>query len=88
MDLFLFDILTILLIIIDMHNYRKQITPLTIFGGVYTCLINLNNLVISKIYSFIPINAHALWIIFCFFIIIFLIDFLGGYLYRNTPHCS
>ena len=71
MDLFLFDILTILLIIIDMHNYRKQITPLTIFGGVYICLINLNNLVISKIYSFIPINAHALWIIFCFFIIIF-----------------
>ena len=88
MDLFLFDILTILLIIIDMHNYRKQITPLTIFGGVYTCLINLNNLVISKIYSFISINVHALWIIFCFFIIIFLIDFLGGYLYRNTPHCS
>ena len=37
-------ILTILLIIVDMHNYGKQITPLTIFGGVYTCLINLNNL--------------------------------------------
>ena len=41
MDLFLFDILIILLIVIDMHNYEKQITPLTIFGGVYTCLINL-----------------------------------------------
>lgn len=88
MDLFLFDILIILLIVIDMHNYEKQITPLTIFGGVYTCLINLNNLVISKVYAFIPINAHALWVIFSFFIIIFCIDFCGGYLYRNTPHCS
>lgn len=88
MDLFLFDILTILLIVIDMHNYGKQITPLTIFGGVYTCLINLNNLVISKVYAFIPINAHALWVIFGFFVIIFCIDFLGGYLYRNTPHYS
>jgi len=87
-DLFLFDILIILLIVIDMHNYEKQITPLTIFGGVYTCLINLNNLVISKVYAFIPINAHALWVIFSFFIIIFCIDFCGGYLYRNTPHCS
>lgn len=75
MDLFLFDILIILLIVIDMHNYEKQITPLTIFGGVYTCLINLNNLVISKVYAFIPINAHALWVIFSFFIIIFCIDF-------------
>ena len=71
MDLFLFDILIILLIVIDMHNYEKQITPLTIFGGVYTCLINLNNLVISKVYAFIPINAHALRVIFSFFIIIF-----------------
>jgi oligosaccharide repeat unit polymerase len=87
-DLFLFDILIILLIVIDMHNYEKQITPLTIFGGVYTCLINLNNLVISKVYAFIPINAHALRVIFSFFIIIFCIDFCGGYLYRNTPHCS
>lgn len=88
MDLFFFDILTILLIIVDMHNYGKQITPLTIFGGVYTCLINLNNLVISKVYGFIPVNAHTLWIIFGFFLVIFCIDLLGGYLYRNTPHCS
>lgn len=88
MDLLLFDILTILLIVIDMRNYGKQITPLTIFGGVYTCLINLNNLVISKVYAFIPINAHALWDIFGFFLVIFCIDFLGGYLYRNTSHCS
>lgn len=88
MDLFFFDILTILLIIVDMHNYGKQITPLTIFGGVYTCLINLNNLVISNVYEFIPVNAHSLWIIFGFFLIIFCIDLLGGYLYRNTPHCS
>ena len=84
MDLLLFDILTILLIVIDMRNYGKQITPLTIFGGVYTCLINLNNLVISKVYAFIPINAHSLWDIFGFFLVIFRIDFLGGYLYRNT----
>lgn len=88
MDLLLFDILTILLIVIDMRNYGKQITPLTIFGGVYTCLINLNNLVISKVYAFIPINAHSLWDIFGFFLVIFCIDFLGGYLYRNTSHCS
>lgn len=84
MDLLLFDLLTILLIVIDMHNYEKQITPLTIFGGVYTCLINLNNLVISRVYAFIPVNAYALWVIFCFFLVIFCIDYLGGYLYRNT----
>lgn len=88
MDLLLFDILTILLIVIDMHNYEKQITPLTIFGGVYTCLINLNNLVISRVYAFIPVNAHALWVIFGFFLVIFCIDYLEGYLYRNTSHYS
>lgn len=88
MDLFFFDILTILLIIVDMHNYGKQITPLTIFGGVYTCLINLNNLVISNVYEFIPVNGYALWIIFGFYLIIFCIDLLGGYLYRKTSHCS
>lgn len=88
MDLFLFDIFTIILIIVDMHNYGKQITPLTIFGGVYTCLINLNNIVISKVYAFIPMNAYALWVIFAFFVIIFCIDFVGGYLYRKTPHCK
>lgn len=87
MELCLFDILTILLITIDMRNYGKQITPLTIFGGVYTCLINLNNLVISNVYAFIPINAYALWTIFGFFVIIFCVDFCGGYLYRNTSHC-
>lgn len=88
MDLLLFDLLTILLIVIDMHNYEKQITPLTIFGGVYTCLINLNNLVISRVYAFIPVNAYALWVIFCFFLVIFCIDYLGGYLYRNTSRYS
>ena len=88
MDLLLFDLLTILLIVIDMHNYEKQITPLTIFGGVYTCLINLNNLVISRVYAFIPVNAHALWVILGFFLLIFFIDYLGGYLYRNTSHYS
>lgn len=86
MDLFLFDALTILLIVIDMKNYGKQITPLTIFAGVYTLLINLNNLVISKLYSFIPINTYAMWIIFIFFILIFCIDILGGYLYRKTSY--
>ena len=88
MDLLLFDLLTILLIVIDMHNYEKQITPLTIFGGVYTCLINLNNLVISRVYAFIPVNAYALWVIFCFFLVIFCIDYLGGYLYRNNSRYS
>lgn len=88
MDLLLFDLLTILLIVIDMHNYEKQITPLTIFGGVYTCLINLNNLVISRVYAFIPVNTYTLWVIFCFFLVIFCIDYLGGYLYRNTSRYS
>lgn len=88
MDLLLFDLFTILLIVIDMRNYDKQITPLTIIGGVYTCLINLNNLVISNVYSFIPVNAHALWIIFSFFLLIFAMDFTGGYLYRRSCHCS
>lgn len=84
MDLFIFDILVISLIAIDMYNYGKQITPLAIFGGVYTCLINLNNLVISRVYGFIPINTYALWVIFTFFLIVFCIDVCGGYLYRNT----
>lgn len=88
MDLLLFDIFTILLIAIDMYNYDKQITPLTIFGGVYACLINLNNLVISNVYSLMPVNAHALWVIFSFFFLIFVVDIMGGYLYRRSHHCN
>lgn len=60
MDLLLFDIFTILIVLIDMRNYDKQITPLTILAGVYTGLINLNNIVINKVYSFISINSKTL----------------------------
>lgn len=88
MELLLFDMFTILLIIIDMYNYGKQVTPFTIFGGVYVCLINLNNLIISKVYSFYSVNTYSLRMIFLFFVVIFIIDFMGGYLYRKTIHCS
>lgn len=36
MELFVFDIFTLLLIKIDMDKYEKQITPLTIIALVYT----------------------------------------------------
>lgn len=88
MDLLLFDIFTILLIIIDMYNYGRQITPFTIFGGTYACLINLNNLIVSQMYAFYPVNTYALSLIFVFFILFFVIDFIGGNLYRKTAHCS
>ena len=88
MDLLLFDIFTILIVLIDMRNYDKQITPLTILAGVYTGLINLNNIVINKVYSFISINSKTLWIIFSFYLLIFIVDIIGGYLYRKSHHCD
>ena len=86
MNLLLFDILTILLIVIDMYNYKKQVTPLTIFGGAYVFLINLNNLVISKIYGFISVDSYALWMIFLTFFMIFLVDILWGSFYKKSKH--
>lgn len=88
MELVLFDLFTVLLIAADMSNYGKQITPLTILGGVYTALINLNNLVLHRVYSFVLVDSKALWVIFSFYIVIFLVDFLGGQLYRRSKHCD
>ncbi len=84
MELFVFDIFTLLLIKIDMDKYEKQITPLTIIALVYTILINLNNLIISNIYGFFKVENYVLGMMAVFFILIFMIDITFGYLYRHT----
>lgn len=83
MELFLFDIFILFLVIVDMYYYKKQITPLSIIALVYVLLINLNNLAVSNIYGFYNVENYVLAALSVFFVFIFIVDMIFGYLYRH-----
>ena len=80
--LMLFDIVVIIMVLTDIHNYNNQVTPLTIVAGGYTILININNLIANKIYSFSIIESRVLKYLILYFLVIFLIDMVFGCKYR------
>lgn len=88
MELILFDLITISLILIDFYNYERQVTPLTIVGSVYLILINMNNLIVSKIYGFYQVADHSLLVLLLFFFLIFGVDMIFGCFYRHTSRAA
>lgn len=88
MSLFLFDILVVMIIKLDIEMYKRQITPLSILIFAYTILINLNNLFIAKKYGLHIIEDYVVWTFFPFFVCLLGIDLFFGNLYRRSSKVS
>ena len=88
MELILFDLIMVSLILIDIYNYERQVTPLTIVGSIFVFLINLNNLIVSEIYGFYKVTDHSLLVLLLFFFLIFGVDMAFGCLYRHTSRTA
>jgi len=76
--LFVFDIIILLLLYIDIRLYKRIITPFSVFASVYLVLINLNNLIVTHIYGFYLVSNQTLCILGAFLILIFGVDILGA----------
>ena len=88
MTILLFNILMLLMIWIDLKHYNRQITPLAVIGTIYTILIDLNNLILCRIYGYYIVTDQVLLILLGFFSAIFIQDLLFGTLYRSAHKIS
>lgn len=84
MCLFLFDIANLVMIYVAYKSYRNQITPLFVFISIYVLLININNIIVSNIYSFYKVDNKTLFVLFSFNILMFLIDCFFAKVYRSS----
>ncbi len=86
MVLIVFNVIIILMVWIDIKQYHNQVTPLSIIGLVYTVLINLNNLMIAKLFKFYLISDKTLIVLLSFFAVIFLVDLFFSTIMYRTVH--
>lgn len=84
MFLFIYDLFTIFLVVYGVKSYQKQMTPLAVCSMVNLFLININNLLLSKIYSFYRVNDEVLFVLFLFNVVTFLVDLFFAKIYRSS----
>ena len=88
MPLFLFVIMMIAMIFLDIKLRSGNITPLTIIGSVYTALICLNNIVSTRLFHNYPVEDSTLLSLFTCFFLIFVIDILFSAIQKNVCNIS
>lgn len=80
----IFDLLMIALIVCDCKLFKSLITPFTAICSVNLVLINLNNLVVCKIYGYNTVSDSSLLILAVYLAIIFLISFAFSLVFRSV----
>lgn len=78
-----FNLVHIALCICDIKVHDKSITPYAIIAAAYVALVDMDNLVFSKLYPLRMVSASTMWMVSCFLFLAFLIDISWGLLIRH-----
>lgn len=72
MNVVLFDILVIIMILVQFKLYHTIINPFILIASVYVVLLSLNNLLATYVFDFYAVSNQSMLSLFCFLSVIFI----------------
>ena len=76
----LYDVLIAGLILLDYIVYGKKIKPFAIIAGLYTILINFNNLIAANAFGFLLVDGITMMRLLGIFASIFLVEIIFSFI--------